>query len=200
MKWILATNNAHKIQEVTAILEKALPGVSLITGNFPPPKVAETSTTFGGNAFLKAAAWRRAAIKAGLDFDAVIADDSGLQVKTLGNAPGVRSARFAGPGANDADNRRKLAEALRETGPSEASFHCILTLFFRTGQCRWFSGICKGQVISRESGNGGFGYDPMFFPDNFSQTFAELPAATKNQISHRGLAWEKLLGFIRETR
>jgi XTP/dITP diphosphohydrolase len=121
-----------------------------------------------------------------------LADDSGLEVDALGGDPGVISARYSGPGATDASNRRKLLAELAPlppTTPRTARFRCVLTLASPAGEIlgSW-SGAVEGRIIAEERGEGGFGYDALFLPDGHEQTFAELPAAVKNQLSHRARA------------
>jgi XTP/dITP diphosphohydrolase len=133
----------------------------------------------------------------------VIADDSGLEVDTLGGAPGVISARYSGPGATDASNRAKLLAELRPflhdpAAPVTARFHCVIALAHGGKLAGTFDGAVEGRILAEERGGGGFGYDPLFVPDGFDQTFAELPAETKNALSHRSSALAKLTAFLAE--
>ncbi len=181
---VFATSNAHKTEEVAAILGadwqvedlRAHPGVTLDE---------ETGDTFEANAIIKAVSGSRGA--PGL---LVLADDSGLEVDALGGAPGVRSARYAGETANAADNRAKLKAELSKLPPTRFAgrFRCCMVLA-RDGEVLHIThGSVEGQLLTEEVGAGGFGYDALFIPDGFTETFGVLPAATKNQLSHRARA------------
>lgn len=153
--------------------------------------VDETGTTFVANAALKAVTVSHHL--AGL----VLADDSGLEVDSLGGAPGVYSARYAGAGATDAANRRKLLDALDPGASRGARFRCVLVLA-RAGQILvTVEGEVEGSILEEEHGRMGFGYDPIFQPVGFDRTFAELSAGEKNAISHRAVAVAKLREFLR---
>ncbi len=182
MRLIVATRNRHKVAEIRAVL--AIPGLELIAAADWPglPEVEETGLTFADNAILKAVAAARAT---GLW---ALADDSGLEVEALQNAPGVRSARFAGEGADDAANNRKLLELMDGVGDRRARFRCAIALADPSGAARTVDGVCPGKLLTAARGAHGFGYDPLFVPDGGTLTFAELPAETKNRISHRALA------------
>lgn len=185
LKLVFATSNSHKTEEVASILGetwqvedlRAHPGVTLDE---------ETGETFEANAIIKAVSGSRGA--SGM---LVLADDSGLEVDALGGAPGVRSARYAGENANAADNRAKLKTELAklpQTAPFTGRFHCCMVLA-RDGKVLHIThGSVEGHLITQEQGEGGFGYDPLFIPDGFSETFGVLPAGTKNQLSHRARA------------
>jgi XTP/dITP diphosphohydrolase len=185
MRLVFATSNAHKTEEVAAILGsgwqvedlRAHPGVVLDE---------ETGDTFEANAIIKALSGSRA-----LPGQLVLADDSGLEVDALRGAPGVRSARYAGENATAADNRAKLkAELARRPMYTRFAgrFHCCMVLA-RDGEVLHIThGTVAGRLITQEQGEGGFGYDPLFIPDGFSETFGVLPAETKNQLSHRARA------------
>ncbi len=189
---ILATRNAHKTREFTEMLGadftvedlRTHPGID---------EVIEDGATFAENARRKAVAVSRQL--PGL----VLADDSGLEVDSLGGAPGVFSARFAGPEATDAANRRKLLEALRPiaTPHRGARFRCALALARDGRVLAICEGTVVGQIVRQARGSAGFGYDALFQPNEFSETFAELPAAMKNSISHRGRAVPKMKQFLR---
>jgi len=160
-------------------------------------EVIEDGVTFAENARLKAAAI--SAQVPGL----VLADDSGLEVDSLGGAPGIYSARYAGKGATDEMNRRKLLGemARRPPGSSRAAcFRCVLTLARRGEVLASFEGTAKGKITSVERGEGGFGYDPVFQPNGFEKTYAELFSAEKNAISHRARAVARLKNFLRTTQ
>ena len=180
---LVSTRNAHKLVEIRQILG---PSFELLDLSSVPAlgEVEETGTTFEENAALKALA-------ASAHFDGwVLADDSGLEVDALGGAPGVRSARFSGEGATDVTNRALLLEKLA-TVPADqrsARFRCVIALARGGEVLAYFSGAVEGAIILSEKGEGGFGYDPLFVPEGFGETFAELGAETKNRLSHRGRA------------
>ncbi len=153
----------------------------------------EDGATFEENARLKAVSVSRQV--PGL----VLADDSGLEVDSLGGAPGVYSARYAGERATDAENRRKLLEAMAHLPPGaerRARFRCVLVLAQHGRALGTFEGVAEGEMIATERGAAGFGYDPIFRPDGFDKTFAELSAAEKNALSHRGAAAEQVRRFL----
>ena len=182
---LIATANRHKTEEFRALLGGFAEVEDLTTHPHLPP-VEETGITFEENSAIKAIAAARAT---GLP---ALADDSGLEVDALGGEPGVQSARYSGAGANDASNRRKLLEELArlpESAPRTARFRCVLTLASAAGEIlgSW-SGSVEGRIIDSEKGDGGFGYDPLFIPEGYELTFAELPSETKNQLSHRARA------------
>ncbi len=194
---LLATRNVHKTLEIRAILG---PGWSVtdLLGKPELPEVEETGLTFAANAELKALSASRHSPKGW-----VLADDSGLEVDVLGGAPGIYSARYAGPGATDEDNRRHLAAALRAKlgpgwdGPQAARFRCCIAIAWGGELAKKFDGVVEGAVVHPARGEGGFGYDPLFVPAGYQQTFAELPAETKHALSHRGKAMAKATEFLR---
>ena len=182
-KLLVATNNRGKMREFAEIL--AHPDIDLLSlaDLGLTLEVHETGQTFAYNARLKAFAFARAS---GL---VTIGDDSGLEVDALGGAPGLYSARYAGPGASDADRRAKLMHALRHTpAPRVARFRCALAVARPTGEVMVFEGTCEGEIILEERGANGFGYDPIFYLPAYRCTMAELPPEVKNQISHRARA------------
>ena len=196
MTLLIATRNAHKLAEIREIL--TLPGLTL-TGihEYPSslPEVVEDAATFEGNALKKA---RTLCQASGLW---TLADDSGLEVDALGGAPGVYSARYAGEGASDADNNRKLLAELTGVTDRRARFRCVLALAAPNGREWSVEGRCEGFLAQTPKGVSGFGYDPLFHPLGESRSFAEMPAAEKNRISHRARAlavarheWAALLG------
>lgn len=153
------------------------------------PEIQETADTFAGNAALKA-------LGISVLYDGIVlADDSGLEVDALGGEPGVWSARYAGEKATDADNRALLLERL-EGKSSSGRFRCSMVLARAGVELAIFDGAVEGTVINDERGTGGFGYDPLFIPDGFSETFAELPPEIKNQLSHRARALEQAVRFL----
>lgn len=198
MKLFLATGNRHKLAEVGAILAACgwtgEWGDASEVGGMPP--VEEDANTFAGNARKKARA-----LAARLPDGAwALADDSGLCVDALDGAPGVRSARFAGAGAGDAANTRKLLDLLTHVpvGRRTAAFHCSLAVASSSKNViAVFDGRCPGRIIDAPCGSGGFGYDPVFVPDGHDQTFAELPAEVKNRISHRARALARFVEWWR---
>lgn len=180
---LVSTRNAHKLVEIRQILG---PSFELLNLSSIPAlgEVEETGTTFEENAALKALA-------ASAHFGGwVLADDSGLEVDALAGAPGVRSARFSGEGATDVTNRALLLEKLAGVPSNQRSarFRCVIALARGGEVLAHFSGAVEGAIIQSEKGEGGFGYDPLFVPEGFGETFAELGAETKNRLSHRGRA------------
>ncbi len=189
---LIATRNAHKTREIGQILGSGWRVSDLLS--FPhSPAMEETGATFEENAMLKALGISQ--VFTGL----VLADDSGLEVDALGGAPGVRSARFAGGNANDAENRRALIQLLKNLrgGEWKARFRCVMVLATQGELLGSFEGTVEGKVIPEERGFGGFGYDSMFIPNGYSETFAELQPEIKNSLSHRGRALAKVLEFLR---
>lgn len=192
MRLLIATKNAHKTTEIAAMLGPGWP-VEDLTAHPAIPAPDETGATFEENAAIKALA--AAALFPGL----VLADDSGLEVDALGGAPGVRSARYAGPGADDAANRARLRRELN-VFPSPARFRCVLVLARGGEVLATCHGTVEGSIIGTERGAGGFGYDALFVPDGHGQTFAELPASVKNALSHRARALAAMRDFLQKNR
>ena len=189
---LIATRNGHKTREIGQMLGFGWDVRDL--ASLPhAPKVEETGATFEENAALKALTISR--IFTGL----VLADDSGLEVDALGGAPGVHSARFAGPHADDAENRFLLIRKLSNLGGPEfpAWFRCVMVLASQGELLGSFGGIIKGKVILEERGDSGFGYDSIFIPQGYTETFGELQPEIKNSLSHRGRALAKVLEFLR---
>src|SRR5882672_6458526 len=181
---LLATRNAHKTREFAQLLGNEFRVVDL--SRVAAPSIEETGKTFAENAVLKAVATSRQS--PGL----VIADDSGLEVDVFGGAPGIYSARYAGEGASDAENVDKLLRELRAGNVAldqrAARFRCVIALA-QNGKLRGtFEGVVEGNSVDPPRGTGGFGYDPVFRPDGFEQTFAEMAPELKNKISHRAKA------------
>ncbi len=185
MRLTIATRNAHKTREFAMLLGNSFEVNDLTTARNLPP-VEETGGTFAENAILKAMAASR--VIAGT----VVADDSGLEVDALVGAPGVYSARYAGPEASDADNIGKLLVELGRVTSSAAKpaarFRCVLALASDGKLLGTFAGAIEGTIVSVSRGASGFGYDPIFLPQGFEQTFGELDPAMKNRISHRAAA------------
>ncbi len=182
MAFVLATRNGHKLKELAAMLAPEVLEPLPDAVELPP----ETGSTFAENAIIKAEAAARATGKRAL------ADDSGIVVEALGGGPGIRSARYAGEGATDAQNLAKLLEELRGVEERRAAYVCALALADPEGGREVFAGRCEGRIVHEPRGSGGFGYDPAFLPDERrpgdDRTMAELSAAEKDEISHRGRA------------
>lgn len=191
MTIVLATRNPGKIAELRALLADLpveLVSAAEVAG---APEVEEDAPTLEGNARKKAQALR---LHTGLP---ALADDTGLEVDALGGAPGVRSARFAGPHADDAANRARLLRDLDGAADRAARFRTVLA--FADGEAvRFFEGVCEGRVTDAERGEGGFGYDALFQPEGETRTFAEMPAEAKNAVSHRGRALRAFADFLHE--
>jgi len=190
---LIATRNAHKTREIALILGEHFQ-VTDLTAHPEIPATVESGSTFLENATLKA-------VEASLLFEGlVLSDDSGLEVDALGGAPGVYSARYAGENADDAANRRRLLEELARVDARgkarTARFHCVMVLAERGKVIDAFDGAVEGIIINQEKGEGGFGYDPLFVPEGFCETFAQLPDTAKNGISHRGRALEKVRSYL----
>lgn len=190
----LASGNRHKAEEFQRLADESGLPVRIVPAA-PMPDVVEDAGTFPGNAEKKARA-----LAAGLPAGAwVLADDSGVCVDALDGAPGVESAYFAGPQHDAAANLRKLAAVMRGVPPERraARFVCVLALAGPAGGTRFFEGRCEGRLAPEPAGGGGFGYDPLFIPDGFAVTYAQLPEAEKNRISHRGRAWRQFAEWLR---
>ena len=190
MKIVFATNNAHKLSEVSAVLGKDYELVTLrevgITEDIP-----ETGETLDENASQKARyVWERT----GLD---CFADDTGLEVEALNGAPGVRSARYATDGHDFAANNCKLLRELEGKDNRRARFRTVISLI-QGGVERQVEGTVEGMIATEESGNEGFGYDPLFIPDGHTRTFADMSAEEKNAISHRARAVANLVKLLTE--
>jgi XTP/dITP diphosphohydrolase len=220
---LIATRNAHKVGEIRSILGASFQCLTL--DDFPgAPKVIEDADTFAGNATKKAVELAKCvagslliARHSSLKF--VLADDSGLEVDALNGAPGVHSARFAAldkaENSPDADNNAKLLRLLKDVPPGKrtARFRCVIALVpilekktenssrvcyadDLESAAQLFDGACEGRIVASASGKGGFGYDPLFVPDGFTQTFAELGEDVKNRISHRSKALTRLKEYF----
>lgn len=186
MKLYVATHNQHKIREISEILA----GWEILSDD--PQGVEETEETFIGNALIKVRA-----IAARHRGDWSMADDSGLEVKALGGAPGVRSARYAGEPTNTAANNELLLENLEGVTDRTANFTCAIALVAPDGTERLVEGKVFGRIAEKPSGAAGFGYDPLFVPDGFDRSFAELSSAEKNAISHRGRALAEAVALMK---
>lgn len=188
MKLVLASNNKHKLEEMRAILGNDIEILSLSDINCHD-EIPEEQDTIEGNAMQKA---HYIHDKFGVD---CFADDTGLEVECLGSEPGVYSARYAGEHPTFADNIAKLLANMDGKENRKARFRTAIALILN-GEEHIFEGEVNGQIIKEYRGHNGFGYDPVFLPDGYSQTFAELPAEIKNKISHRGNAAKKLAEFL----
>lgn len=191
MKLILATRNAGKVAELRALLAD-LP-VELVAASDVPgaPDVEEDAPTLEGNALKKAEALHHHTAFA------TLADDTGLEVAALGGEPGVHSARYAGPGGGDAANRSHLLGEMNGAADRTAQFRTVLAFVSKGGQSRTFEGVCRGRIVDAERGTSGFGYDPLFAPEGYDSTFAEMDADEKNAISHRGRALRLFAEWLR---
>lgn len=187
-KLVFATNNMHKLEEVSKIVGDNLEIVSLNDIDCHDD-IPETADTLEGNALLKA---RYIKEHYGLD---CFADDTGLEVEALDNAPGVYSARYAGPGHDAQANMRKLLRELEGIENRRARFRTVIALLLNDKEYV-FDGVINGIITPDKRGDSGFGYDPVFLPDNYTETFAELGDDIKNKISHRALAVHKLAEFL----
>ncbi len=196
MNVFLATQNVHKVREIAQIVFSEGITVSSADALGGMPEVDENAGSFAGNARLKAESLRRRLPPDGW----ALADDSGLEVDALGGAPGVYSSRFAGAEATDEDNLDKLLRALKEIDQADrkARFRCVLALSHADGRHYLFDGTCEGSIALARSGEGGFGYDPVFVPAGYESTFADLGAAVKDQLSHRARALASMMRWIRE--
>ncbi len=191
---VFASNNAHKLEEIRAILGKEFEIKSLKDIGCDAD-IPETADSFSGNALQKALY-----VKENFGMDC-FADDSGLQVEALNNEPGVFSARYAA--INDFDegddkderNMNCLLSKLKDNTPAKACFRTSIALIYND-ETHYFDGVVPGRIISEKKGNGGFGYDPIFVPDGYEKTFAELGNDVKNGISHRARAVQKLAEFL----
>lgn len=195
MHVLLATKNVGKIKEMKeflADLPVRLHGLNEFESIVEPE---ETGATFAENAILKAEYYAEKTEMWAL------ADDSGLEIDALGGAPGVLSARYAGQNATYAEKMGKLLQELNETNAANrrARFFCSMAIADKTGDVKYLSeGVCNGEIAAAPSGANGFGYDPIFIPDGFSETFGELPNEIKQKISHRTRAIEKIIRFLRD--
>ncbi len=190
MKIIFATNNAHKLSEVQAVLGEAFELVTPRQCGIEE-EIPETAETLEGNASQKSHYLYE---KTGLD---CFADDTGLEVEALDGAPGVHSARYATDGHDFQANNRLLLKNLEGVENRRARFRTVISLI-EQGEEHLFEGIVEGRIIDHESGREGFGYDPLFVPEGFDRTFAEMTAEEKNAVSHRGRAVRKLVAYLHE--
>ncbi|MCI7618319.1 MAG: XTP/dITP diphosphatase [Firmicutes bacterium] len=192
---VAASRNRHKIEEIEAITKKF--GMRIISrdeAGIPPVEIEEDGQTFEENSFKKASEIMK------LCGQITLADDSGLMVDYLNGAPGVYSARFAGEDGNDAKNNEKLLK-LMEGVPADkrtAKFVSVITMVYPDGTVLTARGECPGTILTAPAGDGGFGYDPLFVPEGYEKTFAQLTADEKNAISHRAVALVELERLLSE--
>ncbi len=189
MKLIFATHNKNKAKEVKSLMPSFIELLSLDDINFHD-EIDETASTLEGNALLKA---KTIFEKTGIN---CFADDSGLLVDALNGKPGVYSARYAGEQKNDQDNMQKLLHELNDKPNKNAHFKTVMALII-DGKEHLFEGKIEGKIITEKLGSNGFGYDPIFVPDGYNETFAQLDSETKNKISHRARALQKMLEFLK---
>ncbi|MBR5814499.1 MAG: non-canonical purine NTP diphosphatase [Bacteroidaceae bacterium] len=190
MKLVFATNNKHKLQEVRAIVGNSVEILSLSDIECYDD-IPETADTLQGNALIKA---RHIYEKYGVD---CFADDTGLEVDALGGEPGVYSARYAGEECNSENNMQKLLHNLTGKSERSAQFRTVIALIIK-GEEKLFNGIVKGTIAEEKLGDSGFGYDPIFIPEGFSESFAQMSSEQKNSISHRYRATEQLGNYLKE--
>lgn len=195
MKLVVGTNNAGKIRELNELLKDLPVEISGLNNFENIADVEETGATFADNAILKATDYAR---QTGLW---ALSDDSGLEVEALDGAPGVYSARYAGEKAGDADRIEKLLHELTATGDAvrRARFVSVMAVADETGEIRFLAeGVCEGTIAPDPRGTNGFGYDPIFVPDGYTETFGELSSTVKQEISHRSRAIKKIIRFFRD--
>ena len=205
MKLIFASNNAHKLEEARAILK----GIEVLSLNEIGchEEIPETHPTLEGNSLQKAEYilhWCEAhAAQLPADLYGCFADDTGLEIEALNGDPGVYTARWAGEHCNPADNRKKALHELQGVTNRAARFRTVVTLIAFAAPAKeplttTFEGIVRGSISTEERGDGGFGYDPVFIPEGYEKTFAELPITLKNDISHRAKAMQKLADYLKK--
>lgn len=198
MKLVFATNNAHKLQEVREILPENVEVISLHEIGFDK-EIDETGLTLEENSRIKAEEVYQFVMHNSqcAMIDGVFADDTGLEIQVLGGKPGVYTARWAGEPSNPENNRKKALSELAGENNREAQFRTVVTLI-RNGKTEQVEGVVRGEIATAERGDGGFGYDPLFIPEGYDQTFAELPSKVKNGISHRARAMQALCVILQE--
>jgi XTP/dITP diphosphohydrolase len=189
---VLGTGNPGKVDELDALLADLSIDLVPASSLDAPPEVVEDADTLEGNAKKKAEAFHQ---YSGLP---ALADDTGLEVAALDGRPGVHTARFAGPDATPDDNKRRLLEVLDGVADRRARFRTVVALV-TDDAVHTFEGVCEGTITTAPRGDGGFGYDPLFQPDGYDQTFAEMPPEAKNEISHRRKALDALRSFLADT-
>ena len=195
---VIATGNTHKTEEIRKLLGPYIKIIEDLKSYPEIDEIEETGRTFEENASLKASAVGEFLGENSL----VLSDDSGLEVCALSGEPGVFSARYAGENASDDENRKKLLQKLNEIDSDmsdwSASFKCVMTLVKGSDKLATFEGSVQGTICDEERGENGFGYDSIFIPEGYENTFAELPSETKNSISHRYQALEAFKKWLSE--
>ena len=190
---LVATTNRGKLREYRELLADARVRLrSLADLDAQPSEPPEDADSFAENAIVKARAYAEATRLI------TVADDSGLEIAALGGAPGVRTKRYFGEGLSDAERNARLLERLRGAPDRTARFVCVIALAWPGGQVETFEGICPGRIADAPAGANGFGYDPVFVPEGYTRTIAELPAEVKNRISHRGRAAAKVRALLQD--
>lgn len=192
MKLVFATHNPNKIKEIEPLLPSSITLLSLADIDCFE-EIPENENTIAGNALAKAKY-----VKENYGYNC-FADDTGLEVVALRGQPGVHSARYAGESKNDEDNMEKLLANLDHSHNRKAQFKTVIALVIGTQQ-EEFEGICKGEILNTPRGSAGFGYDPIFQPAGFEESFAEMTADQKNEISHRAIATRKLIEFLHQNK
>jgi XTP/dITP diphosphohydrolase len=187
---VFATHNNHKLREIQEILNNSYQIIGLTEMGIHE-EIPETADTLQGNAEIKAEYIYQ---KLGID---CFSDDTGLEIEVLQGAPGVYSARFAGENCTFQDNVNKVLHLLKGVANRKACFRSVICLIMN-GEKHLFEGKVEGTIIDDQKGTEGFGYDPIFIPDGFTETFAQMPLKTKNNISHRGIATQRLIRFLHE--
>jgi XTP/dITP diphosphohydrolase len=195
MTLVFASSNKNKINEINAILPQSIHLLGLHDVGIHT-EIPETGLTIKENSLIKANYVLNILKESGNEM-AVFADDSGIEVSALNNQPGVYSARYAGFPKNDLANNQKLLQELSTTSKRSARFITVITLIINN-QVHYFEGEIKGTIAYQPRGHNGFGYDPLFIPQGYRSTFAELNTETKNTISHRGIATKRLMEFLLE--
>lgn len=191
MELVFATHNLNKLEEIKPLIPSSIKLLSLHDIGCDE-EILETSDTIAGNALLKASY-----IKKNYNLNC-FADDTGLEVEALNGEPGVYSARYAGLQKKDKENVNKLLKNLKSEANKKAQFKTVIALALDNRQ-KTFTGICKGHILEERKGHDGFGYDPIFQPEGFNLSFAEMELAQKNQISHRSKALKKLIAYLQKT-
>ena len=196
---VLATRNPGKTREIRELLKDFPVKIKNLDDFGPTPDVEEDGTTFDENAFKKASFMAKIL---GLP---ALADDSGLEVEALGGAPGIHSARYAGPSATDQEKTAKLLQAMEGKANRAATFTCVISIAIPSGVALTYEGRCEGLITEAPAGDNGFGYDPVFYYPPMQRTFAQLSSEEKNRVSHRGKAlaelkdeFDKVLIWIRQ--
>ena len=187
---VLGTGNPGKVDELRSLLADLTIDLIPASELEHPPTVIEDADTLEGNARKKALAFHQHSGRPSL------ADDTGLEVAALDGGPGVHTARFAGPDATPEDNKQKLLQVLEGVADRRARFRTVVALVEADGTVHTFEGVCEGTITTEPRGDGGFGYDPLFLPNSYDQTFAEMAPETKNQISHRKKALDTVRAFL----